>query len=358
MLVAHPRHVTPLRARALLLAALLSTSLALSPPPAAARQPDRALGLRFERDLHNQNRAPRQERRRLRFDAPTQDVQLTARQIRGQLPGLKQRLAAVGATVEQINPPLAGAKPSRYPIFMIHLPATKTTDRPHTRAGQPLRVLVSSGVHGDETAGIATALALVEQALKQQGLRRDFALDVMVKLDPYRARTTHGANLNRSFAPGRELPETLAIQRAVKGQQYDLHIDLHGDDEQRGFFFEKVADPNNALTRALRAMETGALLDASPRQPFAGGPGGYWMQKLGWSIDYKNDVPGAQNKSGKVLEDHEGFFDRYMAVSGKVPYVYTMEIPRMLTPEQQLRGGMKLLRSVLYNVAAAYRQPR
>ena len=351
--------MSPLRIRVLGLAALLSTSLALSPQLVAARQPDRALGLRVARDLHNQNRAPRQERRRLRFDAPTQDVQLTARQVRAQLPSLKQRLSSAGATLEQINPALADSKPSRYPIYMIHVPALQGSERPHTRTGRPLRVLVSSGVHGDETAGIATALALVEQALKQQGLRRDFELDVMVKLDPYRARTTHGQNLNRSFAPGRELPETHAIQRAVAGKKYDLFVDLHGDDEQRGFFFEKVADPNNALGRALRAMETGALLDARPSQPFAGGPGGYWMQKLGWSIDYKNDVPGAAAKNGAALEDHEGFFDRYMAVSGKVPYAYTMEIPRMLRPDQQLRGGLKLLRSVLYNVAASYRpQPQ
>lgn len=35
----------------------------------------------------------------------------------------------------------------------------------------------------------------------------------------------------------------------------------------------------------------------------------------------------------------------------KVPYSYTLEYDRTLTPARQLRGNLKLLRSTLYNVA-------
>lgn len=273
----------------------------------------------------------RQERRRLAFDA-VQDIPTSAAQVIKSIEGLKARFEQQGGKNAPRVTRLSHDR-AQYPIYKIDIPAV---GRP-TRGKRPTRVLVSSWIHGDEPVGPATALKLVDLTLRKKNMRRDFDLSVLVKVDRFMTRNTparrnhpDGVNQNRAFAKGKWSTETKVMRKAVKGQKYDLFVDLHADTEP-GFFMIWEADKGRVTGRALSAMKTGALLDATPKNHWVG--------------DYNFHMLG-----GATTEGLAGCFDRFMARKG-VPYSYTMEAPRTVPPAQQVQGMLKLLRSTMYNVA-------
>lgn len=254
------------------------------------------------------------------------DIPISAAKTIRSLEALKASFAGqAGKTAPRVT--LLTQPDARYPVYKIDIPAQ---GRPRD-GKRPVRVLVSSWIHGDEPVGPTTALQLVDYSLRKKNMRRDFDLSVVIKVDRFGTRNTpDGVNLNRAFADGKWTPETAAIRDAVSKNNYDLFMDLHADTEP-GFFAIWEADRAGITGRALSAMRTGALLDATPKNHWVG--------------DYNFHMLG-----GATTEGLAGCFDRFMARKG-TPYSYTLEAPRTLSPAQQVRGMLKLVRSTMYNVA-------
>lgn len=278
----------------------------------------------WDRDAgHRLARHPsRQERRRLRF-GPKRDVVLPASQVVREIESLRGN--------SQLRVSLIGRGDHGNPVYRIDLPARKASKAP-TRCRRPVRVVVSSWIHGNEPAGPAAALRLVHHALGREGFRRRFDLTVLVKVDPFGTRENpSGVDLNRAFAPGKWTAETRALRDSLARdlQKVDLFVDLHGTG-RKGFFLIRGSDDGPLSRRILGAMEGGALLDAPAAKPKVGP---YRLHGLGASTS-----------------NNAGTFKGWMVRRG-VPYSYTLEAPRTLPPRRQVMGLLKLLRSTLNNTA-------
>jgi len=287
---------------------LLPAGQALSAPPGGRPAWDRAVG---RRNSHRSNRA---ERKRLRWGGK-RDVRINGQDVRkalgrlGKKPGVK--VSVIGRTAGE------------YPLFRVDI-------KGKPRGGKrPLKVLISAGLHGNEVGGVATAIKLAERAAKDKGLRGRFDITVLPMVNATgQRRSAGGKDLNRCFQNGRWTSETAAIRDSLRGQRFDLFVDLHGA-RRHGHFLIRGQDDGKISRRILSAMETGALLDATPGTRESGP---YKMHAL-----------------GGAMTTTLGTFKGYM--SKRVPYSYTLEYDRTLAPARQLQGNLKLLRSTLYNVA-------
>lgn len=210
------------------------------------------------------------------------------------------------------------------PLYALKVPA-----RPRPGQGQaPLRVLVTAGLHGNETVGPAAALLLVERALRDAGLRSRVELTVLPLLNHLGSRyTPTGRDLNRSFVPRSRLPAVRAVKAQIAAGRFDLAVDLHASVRGDGFFLIGSGAGSAALARrALAALPSGLLLDAPPDSPEVGP---YRLRALG---DAVTETPGT--------------LKRFLADKG-VPAAFTLEAPARLAAPRQVQGMMRLLRSLI-----------
>lgn len=98
-------------------------------------------------------------------------------------------------------------------------------------------ITIAAGVHGDEPAGPAALLRLVEDGLLD--LRYSYRLWPCTNPSGYRAGTranAEGIDINRTFGRGGESPEARAIVMANRDRKFVLALDLHEDDDASGFY--------------------------------------------------------------------------------------------------------------------------
>ena len=103
----------------------------------------------------------------------------------------------------------------------------------HTAA----EIALASGVHGDEPAGTAALLALLES----DELDPAYAYRIWPCLNPvgYAAGTRggdKGIDINRTFGRGGQTPEARAIVTANRDRKFVLSLDLHEDCDADGFY--------------------------------------------------------------------------------------------------------------------------
>jgi hypothetical protein len=130
-------------------------------------------------------------------------------------------------------------------------------------------VLISAGVHGDEIAGVATALEFLEARAGR--LSGAFRLVVLPCVNPTgfecnTLATADGANLNRLFGTGSRQPEIVALEAWLSDQDrpflatFDLHEIsptyrgegfVESDNPRACYLYETQADPHRRLGRAL-----------------------------------------------------------------------------------------------------------
>lgn len=220
------------------------------------------------------------------------------------------------------------------PIYRVDVAASGTKHAKRGDRAAPLKVLVASGVHGNEPTGVHTSMKLLDDLLRKPSLRRRFAVTLVPMVNPsglaaLTRKNDRGVDLNRRFARGKFSAETSAIARSLRGERYDLFVDLHGAGSSKGFFLIRRDDDGKLSQRILSAMPSANLLAAKPGER-AVGP--YQLHTLG----------GAQTSTAGTFK---GFMGRSLA-----RYSYTLEYPRTLSPRQQRAGLMRLLRSTLNNV--------
>lgn len=220
----------------------------------------------------------------------------------------------------------------RAPLYRLDLPAVQTGKvRPRLNKDlkRPLRVLISAKIHGDEHVGSYVVQQLVQRLMKDKNLRASFDLTILPELNVLDRRLAPGmVNLNRTFPPRATRATNLDVMHSTEGERYDLFVGLHSALKD-GFFLIRNGEDHGMSRRILGAMNSAVLLDAPAGETKVGA---YQLHCLG----------GAQS-------NNPGTFKGYMDQQG-VPYSYTLEASRMLTPEQQVRGATKLVLSAMNNV--------
>jgi hypothetical protein len=104
-------------------------------------------------------------------------------------------------------------------------------------------IALAAGIHGDEPAGPAALLALLED----DALDPRFAYRILPCTNPtgYERGTREsvdGTDLNRTFGRGGQSPEARAIVTANRDRKFALSLDLHEDVDAGGFYCYDYTD--------------------------------------------------------------------------------------------------------------------
>ena len=105
--------------------------------------------------------------------------------------------------------------------------------------GNPRRVLISGGIHGDEPAGVETICAFLENKLYINFLKVwEFTLLPCINPSGFEAGTRHNQDdidLNRKFKED-QVPREVAFVKSILDQPYHLDLELHEDVDSSGYY--------------------------------------------------------------------------------------------------------------------------
>ncbi len=125
-----------------------------------------------------------------------------------------------------------------YPLFMLHIGEL---------GPGKVKVMLASGIHGDEPAGVEAALRFVRESRGNKSLLERFYFTVFPCNNPtgWEADTREnwrGVDINREFAVRKPEPEAEIIMRALQGRCFDLVFEMHEDIDSPGFYLYEITD--------------------------------------------------------------------------------------------------------------------
>jgi murein peptide amidase A len=112
--------------------------------------------------------------------------------------------------------------------------------------GNPRRVLISAGIHGDEPAGIVTILSFLEKNHYSSYINQ-WEITLLPCINPhgyeYGTRENHDEkDLNRLFKEAQSVTE-VSFAQSVLSTPFELTIELHEDNESSGYYlYQKGID--------------------------------------------------------------------------------------------------------------------
>jgi len=114
--------------------------------------------------------------------------------------------------------------------------------------GNPQRVLISGGIHGDEPAGVEAICAFLENRL-YKNFPKDWEFTLLPCINPtgYEAETRHNQDdidLNRKFKED-QVPREVAFVKNILEQPYDLDLELHEDIDSPGYYLYQKDQATN-----------------------------------------------------------------------------------------------------------------
>ena len=122
--------------------------------------------------------------------------------------------------------------------------------------GNPRRILISGGIHGDEPAGVETICAFLENRLYKDFLENwEFTLLPCINPSGFEAGTRNNQDdidLNRMFKETTTLWEVDFV-KTVLDQPYDLDLELHEDVDSPGYYLYQK-DQSTELSSLGRAI--------------------------------------------------------------------------------------------------------
>lgn len=109
------------------------------------------------------------------------------------------------------------------------------------------RVLLASGIHGDEPGGVEAALRFIEENSENQSLLDRFIFTVFPCNNPSgyeldSRENWRGVDLNREFGARSPEPEAKIVMDALQGRCFDLVYEMHEDINAPGFYLYEIAE--------------------------------------------------------------------------------------------------------------------
>jgi len=123
-------------------------------------------------------------------------------------------------------------------------------------SGEPgANVLLTGGIHGNEPAGTEFLLQFAETLSKDPSAWPEIHFDIIPVVNPWgwvhaARRNGEGRDLNREFGTFKA-PESVLMQKVFKRKHYDLIVDFHEDGHVGGFYFYRLANPDETLCRSM-----------------------------------------------------------------------------------------------------------
>ncbi len=202
------------------------------------------------------------------------------------------------------------------PVHCVRLPASVQPPK--------LKVMITGGVHGNESSGPAAALMIINHLLSHPELRKHVEVTVMPMVCPWgyinaKRNNEDNLNTNREYREGDDVPPEVKVSRAeMKATPVELEIDLHRSKSGggKGFFL---------LQRESDAVAGPAMDKFRRRYPV-----------LGQTTNlYEMFSPGVfKSRNTGTVKD-------YMASLG-TKWSYTLEAPTNADYVQQVLGSAEL----------------
>ncbi|WP_164848298.1 DUF2817 domain-containing protein [Halobacteriovorax sp. HLS] len=199
-------------------------------------------------------------------------------------------------------------------ILRIDIPGRGATPRK--------KVVITAGVHGNESAGVVTSLEFIKKNIYNPHVRNNFDIVIIPYLNPgglknNSRRLNNNIDLNRTFKKSAEQRVTNILRSTHEDEHFDLSLDLHEAPTRDKFFIIKSEVDDNYLTKnVLSNIDTNYLVtDKLGQYP------GEMMSATSNKKAYDLYAPGevASSNIGTV----KGFYRHNMNVF----YSYTLEAP-------------------------------
>ncbi|MCL5103653.1 MAG: M14 family metallocarboxypeptidase, partial [Armatimonadetes bacterium] len=127
-----------------------------------------------------------------------------------------------------------------YPILMLRMGC---------RGLEKTMVMIASGIHGDEPAGVEAAIRFVEENCKNLNMLARFCFTIFPCNNPTgweldTRENWSGIDLNREFGARKPAPEVAIVMQALQreGKCFDLVFEMHEDIDAPGFYLYEIAE--------------------------------------------------------------------------------------------------------------------
>tara|TARA_R100000656_G_scaffold123350_1_gene99813 strand:- start:787 stop:1647 length:861 start_codon:yes stop_codon:yes gene_type:complete len=136
------------------------------------------------------------------------------------------------------------------PVLRIDMPSRSTSPK--------ARVIITAGVHGNEAIGTASLVDVLEDIVQNPKFRNHYDFVIYPAINPSGLAENsrylrNGVDLNRTFKPGEESNLTQLFKDSLKGERFDLGIDMHEAYTKPGFFVIKAQEDDKAYVEGVLA---------------------------------------------------------------------------------------------------------
>jgi len=201
-----------------------------------------------------------------------------------------------------------------YPFVVMHL---------GTPAPGRVGVMLASGIHGDEPAGVEAVVQFLEVARADEELLSRFHFLVFPCNNPCgwehdTRENCSGIDLNREFNVKRPAPEVVLVMKALQERCFELVFEMHEDIDAPGFYlYEIVEDAQHHVAEL--------IVDA--------------VREAGYPVNNNHVIEGMRAKGGIIRRTAPKFrktrvpqaIYAYRACGG---HVLTLEPPASMLPLQ------------------------
>jgi murein peptide amidase A len=195
--------------------------------------------------------------------------------------------------------------------------------------GDPIKIGVFAGIHGDEPAGTEAVAEFLEYLEKDPDLAQGYELYCYPVCNPtgfvQQSRySAGGKDLNREFWKQSAEPEVALLEHEIQTQRFDGLVSLHADDTSNGMYgFVRGA----VLTRALLEPALTAAETILPRN----------MESL---------IDGFAAVNGIISECYDGILTSPPELN-PLPFEIILETPHAALPEKQVAAFVIALQTIL-----------
>ncbi|EQC47966.1 DUF2817 domain-containing protein [Bacteriovorax sp. Seq25_V] len=223
------------------------------------------------------------------------------------------------------------------PIYRIDMPGYGTGDKK--------KIIITSGVHGNESVGVSTLLKVINQIVYDKNMRTKFDFVFFPALNPgglrqNTRRLKNDVDLNRTFTKGKEQGVTKILQESLDGEEFELALDLHEAYTKNGFFVIKADKEDDQLTK-----ESLSIIDES-----------YMLTSKDGQYPY--NVPNVKDprktsyilySPGETASFNPGTLKGFFKTNLKAKYAYTIESPGQIELRKRQEIYINIVRSFLDN---------
>ena len=107
------------------------------------------------------------------------------------------------------------------------------------------RVIITAGVHGNESVGTGALVEMIEELVYNSKLRNEYDFVFFPALNPGGLEKNsrylnNGIDYNRTFKANHEEKLTNLLKENLRGERFDLGLDMHEAYTKKGFFIIKA----------------------------------------------------------------------------------------------------------------------